>query len=75
MAKNDLSDSPPLEVRILGLVVLGIGLAVAYWAWPTGITETPLGSMTLGMFLWASAAIGCAAFSFWFFVITWSRQD
>ena len=42
---------------IVGIILLGIALGIAYWIWPEGITDLPLGAITLGQFLRAGAAI------------------
>jgi hypothetical protein len=41
--------------RQIGLIFFAIGLALAYWVWPTGITSLPLGAL-----LRAVAAVGIA---------------
>jgi len=49
--------------RKVALGYLVVGLAIAYWVWPDGITDLPLAQITLGGFLrfFASAAIALVA--------------
>ena len=45
-------------ITVVGpLLVSAIGLAIAYAIWPTGITDLPLGSITLGQALRAIASV------------------
>jgi hypothetical protein len=57
--------------RGLAVVVLAIGLTIAYWVWPDGITERTLASITFGALLRtiASGAIGLVFFVF--FAMLW----
>ncbi len=50
-------------VRTVGAIVFSIGLAVAYWIWPSGITDLPLASISFGSLLRAmGAAVVAVAF-------------
>ena len=42
--------------RKVAVIVLVVGLAVAYWVWPEGITALPLASITFGALLRAIAS-------------------
>ena len=42
--------------RKVAVIVLVVGLAVACWVWPDGITALPLSSITLGALLRAIAS-------------------
>lgn len=42
--------------RVVALVLLAIGLAAAYWVWPSGITHLTLVSITFGALLRAIAS-------------------
>jgi hypothetical protein len=44
------------RMRLLALVLFPLGMALAYWLWPDGITDRTLGSITLGELLEAGAA-------------------
>jgi hypothetical protein len=57
------NDSAPLAVWVVAAVLLAIGLAIAYWVWPAGITDLTLANITFGVFLRAAAsgAIGLVA--------------
>lgn len=44
------------NVRVMAVVFLTIGLAAAYWVWPSGITELTLASITFGALLRAIAS-------------------
>jgi hypothetical protein len=49
--------------RGVALVLLALGCIAAYWVWPAGITDTPLGTIRFGTLLQAllSAAIALIA--------------
>lgn len=51
--------------RVIAVIFLGIGLAIAYWVWPTGATDLTLASMTFGTFL---RAIGSGAIAIAFLI-------
>ena len=38
-------------IRKMAVVLFSVGFAIAYWIWPAGITDIPLGQITLGAFL------------------------
>lgn len=42
--------------RVIAVILLALGFGAAYWAWPSGITDLPLGSVTIGQLLWALAS-------------------
>ncbi len=44
------------NVRVMAVVFLAIGLAAAYWVWPSGIADLTLSSITLGALLRAIAS-------------------
>ena len=50
----------------VGAIVFAIGLAVAYWIWPSGIADIPLGSIAFGSLL---RAIGAGVVAVAFFVL------
>jgi hypothetical protein len=56
---------------MFGPVVLALGLAFAYWIWPTGITNLPLASITLGALLQAVSSVLTALVSLWIAVSLW----
>jgi hypothetical protein len=57
------NESAQARVRVMAAVLLGIGVAIAYWVWPAGITDLPLTQITFGSFIRvaASGAITLAA--------------
>lgn len=38
-------------VQIMAVIFLAIGLAAAYWVWPSGITDLTLSTITFGVLL------------------------
>lgn len=50
------NESVQAGVRKLAAILFGIGLAIAYWLWPDGITNLPLAQITFGTLLWAAAS-------------------
>ena len=59
------------STRVTAAILLAIGLAAAYWVWPSGITDTPLGAMTFGALLRAIASGAIALVSFVFALMLW----
>lgn len=57
--------------RVIAVIFLGIGLAIAYWVWPTGATDLTLASMTFGTLLQAIGSAGIAFVFFIGFVLLW----
>ena len=57
---NDTADE---VAKFFGIVILVVGLSIAYWVWPTGTVELPLASLTIGTVLrmLASAAFAVAS--------------
>jgi hypothetical protein len=52
--------------RIIGVFVFGLGLWIAFLVWPAGITDLPLGAITLGSLLWALLSVVIAVVFFVF---------
>ena len=50
------NESAQRVVWAVASVLLGIGWIVAYWVWPSGITDLPLASITFGELLRAIAS-------------------
>lgn len=46
----------PAIAWVIAAVLFGIGLAIAYWVWPDGITDIPLAQITFGGLLRAAAS-------------------
>lgn len=65
--KFTTNEQAQATVRVTAVVILAIGLAVAYWVWPSGITELTLASITFGTL---SRAIASGVIALVFFVIT-----
>lgn len=43
-------------VQVMAVVLFAIGLAAAYWVWPSGITDLTLSTITFGALLRAIAS-------------------
>ena len=43
-------------VRVIATVLLAVGWAIAYWVWPSGITDLPLTAIKFGALLLAMAS-------------------
>lgn len=58
------NESAQATTRVIAVIVFGVGLAIAYWIWPVGITGTQLAHVTFGDLLQAilSGVITLAAF-------------
>lgn len=50
------NESAQASVRVMAVILFCIGLAIAYWVWPAGITNIPLVQITFGALLWAAAS-------------------
>lgn len=48
--------SAQASVRVMAVVLFGIGLVISYWVWPAGITNFSLAQITLGALLRAAAS-------------------
>jgi hypothetical protein len=46
-----------LIMRIWGVVLGGALFAIAWWAWPSGVTETRLADLTVGVLFKATGAV------------------
>ena len=57
--------------RVIAVIFLAIGFAIAYWVWPAGATDTPLGSMTFGTLLQAIGSVAIAFLSVVGFFLLW----
>ena len=57
---NEKADS---TARAFGVVLLCMGVGIAYLVWPSGITDTTLAAMTFGALLRAVAAIAIGVVS------------
>jgi hypothetical protein len=57
-SRSDYRSAPPQPVA--GFVVLGFGLGIGYHAWPGGIGDVPLASLTLAMISQAVYAVSLA---------------
>lgn len=59
-------------MRTSGAILFAIGLAVAYWVWPTGITDLPIASVPFGSFLRVIGAVAVTgAFAFLALLLAW----
>jgi hypothetical protein len=58
MTQQNDSSTNDHAAHVFGLVLLCIGLGLAYFVWPAGVSDTPLGAMTFGALLRAIVAIG-----------------
>ena len=65
------NESAQATVRVLATVLLGIGLAAAYWVWPTGVTDLSLANVTFGAFLRAIASGVIAIIALIFAALLW----
>ncbi len=54
--KFTTNEQAQATVRAVAVVLLAIGLAAAYWVWPSGITDLTLASITFGALLRAIAS-------------------
>jgi len=56
-------EAEDLGIGLAALAVLGGGFFIAYWVWPSGITDMPLAQLTLGMIgsAFGSVVIVCVA--------------
>lgn len=57
--------------RAIGTVLLAIGWAAAYWVWPTGIMDAPLGSVTVMASLRMLGAGALVVFALYTAVMLW----
>lgn len=57
--------------RIVAVALLLAGLCIAYWAWPSGITDLTLSAIAFGQLLWAISAGVVIAVSLVLFVMLW----
>ena len=57
--------------RVVVTVLLVIGLGLAYWVWPAGITDMPLRDVPLGTLLWAIGAVLVALLTIAIVVRAW----
>lgn len=53
------------------VVLLCIGLAIAFWIWPTGVTDLSLAAATIGELLRAIASVVITIVSFALVVLLW----
>ena len=54
--KFTTNDQAQATTRVVAVVLLVIGLAAAYWVWPSGINDLTLASITFGALLRAIAS-------------------
>jgi len=45
------------KIRVIRIIILVIGLPLAYWVYPAGLLNTSPDSLTLGQFLQGSASL------------------
>jgi hypothetical protein len=62
-----------VAARIVGGTALVLGLAAAYFVWPTGITDVALGAMTFGQLLRVFAAVGIGLVTIGFAGMLWGE--
>lgn len=60
------------SVRVVAIAFLVIGLAAAYWIWPTGISDMTLASITFAALLRAIGSAVIALVSFVTTVMFWN---
>lgn len=65
------NESAQASVRVMGTVLFGIGLAIAYWVWPTGITDVTLANIAFGRLLQAIASGGIVVITFYLAALLW----
>jgi len=60
--KHATNEEAQRTTRIVAVIYFAIGLVIAYFVWPSGVTEVPLSSVTVGGWLrmLASGAITLA---------------
>ena len=53
-------EAPRRTARAVVVVLLLIGLGIAYWAWPKGFTDHALPSLEAEELFWAAVAVAVA---------------
>ena len=58
--------------RTIAVVIMTIGLGIAYLVWPSGVLDIPIGSMPFGSFLRVlGAGVIVVAFAFMALLTIW----
>jgi len=66
-----LAQQANINAMIAGFVILAIGLAIAYFVWPSGMLDRTLSSITVGELLRAIAAGAVIVFFFMMAMLMW----
>ena len=69
--KYTTNEQAQATTRFVALIFLAIGWSIAYWVWPNGIMDVPIGGITVGTLLQAIASGVIALFALFLAVLLW----
>lgn len=70
-AEHTTNEQADATARVFGLIVLCVGLGVAYLVWPAGALDTAFGAMTVGFLVRLVAAVLIGFASVFMLVLFW----